>query len=161
MLLGGLTAADQSRPDVLLANARSGHPAGTLPTALHDTAAVTIGTDVYLFGGGTGTNTQSDQIVRVPTGGGASTVVGRLPAPSSDQSAAVVGGTAYVIGGYTGSRWLDSIVAWRPGEQAKVVAHLPMTLRKNGSEPCMPSFWLRLSPRLQKKAFFNSCCEWP
>ena len=34
-------------------------------------------------------------------------------------------GTAYVIGGYTGSQWLDTIVAWRPGAAARVVAHLP------------------------------------
>ena len=38
-----------------------------------------------------------------------------LPSPSSDQSAAAIGGTAYVVGGFTGSRWLDTIVAWRPG----------------------------------------------
>src|SRR5581483_9248101 len=47
MLLGGLTAADQSRPDVLVATARHDRPAGTLPVALHDTAAVTIGSSVY------------------------------------------------------------------------------------------------------------------
>jgi hypothetical protein len=40
-----------------------------------------------------------------------------------------MGGTAYVVGGYTGSRWLDTIVAWRPGLPARVVAHLPFPLR--------------------------------
>jgi YVTN family beta-propeller protein len=54
---------------------------------------------------------------------------GRLPAPSSDQAAAVAGDTAYVVGGYTGSRWLDTIVAWRPGSPPRVVAHLPTALR--------------------------------
>ena len=57
------------------------------------------------------------------------TVVAHLPAPSSDQSAAAIGGTAYVVGGFTGSRWLDTIVAWRPGAPARVVAHLPFALR--------------------------------
>ena len=61
--------------------------------------------------------------------GGSAAVVGRLPAPSSDQSAAVIGDTAYVVGGYTGTRWLDTIVAWRPGVQPRVVAHLPFALR--------------------------------
>ena len=55
--------------------------------------------------------------------------MGRLPQPSSDQAAAQVGGTAYVVGGYTGSSWLDTIVAWRPGRPARVVAHLPSPVR--------------------------------
>ena len=126
MLLGGLTPADTSRADILIAT-RSGDGAdGRLPTAVHDTAAVRIGHVVYLFGGGTAANTQSDEIVRVPAAGGSPAgVVGRLPAPSSDQAAAAIGGTAYIVGGYTGSRWLDTIVAYRPGHAARVVAHLP------------------------------------
>jgi YVTN family beta-propeller protein len=52
-----------------------------------------------------------------------------LPAPSSDQSAATIGGTAYIVGGFTGTHWLDTIVAWRPGQPARIVAHLPFTLR--------------------------------
>jgi YVTN family beta-propeller protein len=100
-----------------------------LPEAVHDTAAVRLGGSVYLFGGGTNSGTQSDSIVRVPSNGGAAVVVGRLPAPSSDQAAAVIGRTAYVVGGYTGSRWLDTIVAWKPGSRAHVAARLPFPLR--------------------------------
>ncbi len=96
---------------------------------MHDSAAVRLGGSVYLFGGGTNAGTQSDAIVRVPAAGGNATVVGRLPAPSSDQAAAAIGRTAYVVGGYTGSRWLQTIVAWRPGSAARVVARLPFTLR--------------------------------
>ncbi len=103
--------------------------AGVLPTAVHDTAAVRIGEGVYVFGGGTNSGAQSDVIVRVPVAGGAPRVVGRLPAPSSDQAAAAIGGTAYVVGGYTGARWLDTIVAWRPGSAARVVARLPFPVR--------------------------------
>jgi YVTN family beta-propeller protein len=129
MLLGGLTAADQSRTDIRIVAGGRDRSAGTLRTALHDTAAVTIGRFVYLFGGGTGAGTQSDEIVRVPVGGGRATVVGRLPEPSSDQAAVAVGGWAYVVGGYTGSRWLDTIVAWRPGSSSRVAARLPSTVR--------------------------------
>ncbi len=106
MLLGGLTAADTSRADIRIATPKGDTGAGQLPTGLHDTAAVRIGNAVYVFGGGTAANTQSDAIVRVPMAGGAGTQVAQLPAPSSDQSAAAMGGTAYVVG-YTGSRWLD------------------------------------------------------
>jgi YVTN family beta-propeller protein len=129
MLLGGLTAADVSRDDVVIATRSGDRAAGRLPTAVHDTAAVRFGRAVYLFGGGTNAGTQSDEIVRVPAAGGTPTIVGRLPAPSSDQSAAAIAGTAYVVGGYTGSRWLDTIVAWRPGSRARVVARLPFPLR--------------------------------
>jgi DNA-binding beta-propeller fold protein YncE len=129
MLLGGLTAADTSRADIRIVTGSSDRTAGTLPQGLHDTAAVRIGSAVYVFGGGTSSNTQSDAIVRVPAGGGSSTVVAHLPAPSSDQSASAIGGTAYLVGGYTGTRWLDTIVAWRPGSAARVVARLPVALR--------------------------------
>jgi YVTN family beta-propeller protein len=129
MLLGGLTAADRSRTDVRITTGRRDRAAGELPTALHDTAAVTIGRFVYLFGGGTGAGTQSDEIVRIPAGGGRATVVGRLPAPSSDHAAVAIGDTAYVVGGYTGSRWLDTVVAWRPAQRARVVPRLPRALR--------------------------------
>jgi len=129
LLLGGLTAADTSRADIRSVDAGEDRSVGALPVGLHDTAAVRIGDAVYLFGGGTASNTQSDQILRIPITGGTPTAVGRLPAPSSDQAAAAIDGWAYVVGGYTGARWLDTIVAWRPGEQARVVAHLPTPLR--------------------------------
>ena len=41
----------------------------------------------------------------------------------------MIRGTAYVVGGYTGTRWLDTIVAWRPGAASRVVARLPFPLR--------------------------------
>ena len=129
MLLGGLTAADTSRTDIHIVDGHRDRRVGSLPVALHDTAAVRIGSAVYLFGGGTNAGTQSDAIVRVPTNGGTPSDIGRLPAPSSDQSAAAIDGTAYIVGGYTGSRWLNTIVAWRPGSSARVVARLPFTLR--------------------------------
>jgi YVTN family beta-propeller protein len=128
LLLGGLTAADQSTDEILVAGARSARVIGHLPSARHDTAAVTLGRFSYVFGGGT-PSSQLDDIVRVDPANGTSSIVAHLPAASSDSSAAAIGGTAYVVGGYTGSRWLDTIVAWRPGSAAHVVAHLPATLR--------------------------------
>jgi YVTN family beta-propeller protein len=129
MILGGLTAADISRADIRIVTPTGDRAAGLLPTAVHDTAAVRIGNDVYLFGGGTNSGTQSDDIVRVPLNGRGASVIAHLPAPSSDQAAAAVDGTAYIVGGYTGTRWLDTIVAWRPGSPARIVARLPTPLR--------------------------------
>lgn len=127
-LLGGLTASDTSTDTVVAAGFHGARVIGRLPSVRHDTAAATLGGDVYVFGGGNGPSQLSD-IVRVDPSSGASQVVGHLPAPSSDSTAATIGGTAYVVGGYTGTRWLDTIIAYRPGGAAQVVAHLPHTLR--------------------------------
>jgi YVTN family beta-propeller protein len=128
VLLGGLTAADTSRDDIVTVSRSGSRSVGHLPTAVHDAAAVTIGPLAYLFGGGTGPS-QIDTIVKVDPSTGAAEAVGHLPAGSSDQTAAAVGGTAYIVGGYTGTRWLDTIVSWKPGGRAHVVAHLPSAVR--------------------------------
>jgi YVTN family beta-propeller protein len=128
VLIGGLTPADVSSDEIVTATRAGSQRVGRIPGALHDSAAVTIGRDAYLFGGGTGT-AQIDTILMVDPATGAAQTVGHLPAGSSDQSAAAIGRTAYIIGGYTGTRWLDTIVAWTPGSAAHVVGHLPHTLR--------------------------------
>ncbi|MEP6909393.1 MAG: hypothetical protein ABI896_03045 [Actinomycetota bacterium] len=113
MLLGGLTSADTSTDAVRVVSPQSDSGAGTLPTAVHDSAAAALAGSVYLFGVGTG-STQLDDIVRF---GRASTslTVGHLPSPSSDHAAATINGTVYVVDGYTGTDCLDTIVAYRPG----------------------------------------------
>jgi YVTN family beta-propeller protein len=128
VLVGGLTAADVSTDQIVVATRAGARVVGRLPGALHDAAAVRLGKLVYAFGGGNGV-AQLDQIVRIDPHTGAAERVASLPSASSDQSAAALGGTAYVVGGYTGTRWLDTIVAWRPGGRARVVAHLPIPLR--------------------------------
>ena len=126
--LGGLTASDLSTDAIVVVGKRGARPGGKLPVAVHDAAAARIGSAVYLFGGGDATS-QHAEIVRIDLATGAARTVGRLPAPSSDQAAAAIGRTAYVVGGFTGTRWLDTIVAWRPGSSSRVVAHLPFPLR--------------------------------
>ncbi len=126
-LLGGLTAADTSTDQIVVATPTGAHVGGHLPSPRHDTAAATLSGTVFLFGGGNAT--QIDEIVRINPHTGATAIVGHLPAPSSDSSATAIGNTAYIVGGYTGTRWLDTIIAWRPGHAAKVVGHLPAALR--------------------------------
>ncbi len=128
VLAGGLDAADVSVSSILTVDGSQARPIGRLPVALHDAPAVAIGSRVYLFGGGDGVS-EHDAILEVDAGRGTSRRVGTLPARSSDSAAAAIGRTAYVVGGYTGSRWLDTIVAWRPGGRPRVVAHLPQGLR--------------------------------
>jgi N-acetylneuraminic acid mutarotase len=47
----------------------------------------------------------------------------------SDVPVTASDGTAYIVGGYDGNAWLTTILAWRPGEAAKVVRQLPVGLR--------------------------------
>jgi len=126
--MGGLTAADASTADIVRVGSTGSRRVGTLRIAVHDAAATALPGGVFLFGGGDG-GRQHDEIVRVDPATGRTKLVGHLPAPSSDQAAAAIGQTAYVVGGYTGTRWLDTVVAWRPGSPARVVAHLPSPLR--------------------------------
>jgi YVTN family beta-propeller protein len=128
VLLGGLTASDTSRDDVVTVTRAGSRRVGRLPGVVHDAAAVTIGRLSYLFGGGTGP-AQIDTIVQVDPHTGAAQAIGHLPSGSSDQTGAAIGGTAYIVGGYTGTHWLDTIVAWKPGGRARVVAHLPSPVR--------------------------------
>jgi YVTN family beta-propeller protein len=127
LVLGGLDSADTSNDAIRLVGVDGDRRVGRLPTALHDSAAVSLGGAVYLFGGGDGVE-QLDQIVQIDRAG-RTRLVGHLPEPSSDLAAAAIGDTAYIVGGFTGSRWLDTIVAWRPSGRARVVAHLPSPVR--------------------------------
>ncbi len=128
ILAGGLTSADQSTQAVVIVGRHHSRVIGTLPFAVHDSAAARLGSAVYLFGGGDATG-QRSEIVRVDPHTGKARVVGRLPTPSSDQAAAAIRGTAYVVGGFTGARWLDTIVAWRPGRGSLLVGRLPYPVR--------------------------------
>jgi Kelch motif len=127
LLMGGLDSADVSVAGVELAGSGQARTAAAqLPSAVHDaSAAPAPGGGAYLFGGG---EPSRDAILRV-TATGRATTAGRLPAPASDVAAAALGGSFYVVGGYTGTKALRTIVAWRPGSAARVVARLPVALR--------------------------------
>ena len=89
---------------------------------------------IYVFGGGNGPS-QLSEIVRVdPSKGTSSRSSGACRLRARTPTAAAIGGTAYIVGGYTGTRWLDTIVAWRPGAPARVVAHLPYAAALRGGD---------------------------
>lgn len=127
VLLGGLDAADSSSAGVIVADLHGPLHDVSLPGAQHDAQAATLTGNVYVFGGGN--FTQYDHILRFDPSLDAVGVAGALPTPASDVAVTESGGTAYVVGGFDGSRSLDTIVAWRPGTSARVVAHLPIALR--------------------------------
>lgn len=122
LLLGGLDRADTSVASIVRVRGSRARVDGRLPSALHDGAAATIGSRAYLFGGGN--LGSSAAILR-----DGRRQAGSLPVAASDVAATTVGATAYIVGGYDGTNPLDTIVAWRPGGAARVVAHLPRALR--------------------------------
>src|SRR5947209_16084275 len=127
-LLGGIDSADTSTDAVLTLGATGTATShGTLPIPQHDAEAATLGSEVYVFGGGQVSS--YDHILRYDPSGAATTVVGSLPTPASDVAVVSIGDTAYIVGGYTGADWLDTIVAWNPSSGPKIVAHLPVGLR--------------------------------
>src|SRR4051812_36472964 len=125
LLIGGLDTAFASAPGIDVAGAAPAREVGRLPLAVHDAAAAAAPGGAYFFGGG---EPSKDAILKV-TAGGRATQAGTLPVPASDVAAAEVGGRYYVVGGYTGTEALDTIVEWRPGVKARVVAHTPVALR--------------------------------
>ncbi|HEX3455030.1 MAG TPA: hypothetical protein VHS03_10415 [Gaiellaceae bacterium] len=128
ILLGGLNSADYSTNSILSVDGRAVRGEARLPAAVHDAAAARIGSTLYLFGGGDGVG-QHAQIVAFNSRTDKVRPVGQLPTPSSDQAGVAIGHTAYVVGGFTGTRWLNTIVAWRPGRPSRVVGHLPFPVR--------------------------------
>jgi Kelch motif len=124
--LGGLNAADASVASMILIDPTGARPAGRLPQALHDAAAVRIDGQVYFFGGGNAGST-SAAILRMGQSG--ASLVGRLPVGASDVEAATIGHTAYIVGGYTETAPLRSIVSFAPGQEARTVGMLPRPLR--------------------------------
>jgi N-acetylneuraminic acid mutarotase len=127
VLLGGLEAGESSTSAVtVLEGGRAGAHA-SLPEPQHDAQAAKLGSNVYVFGGGQ--EASYDHILSFNPVTSGVTQAGTLPQATSDAAVAEVAETAYVIGGYNGQQALDSIVAWRPGATAEVVAHLPSGLR--------------------------------
>ena len=98
----------------------------SLTQPLHDGAAVTIGNETLVFGGG---NTSTLDLVQVLTPGGTARPVGRLPNALSDISAVHLAGAAYVLGGYDGQNPSASVLQTTDGHAFTRVARLPTPVR--------------------------------
>jgi len=135
LILGGLDSSSASVGGVFQLDAASGqlHEVGALEGPLHDAAAVMLGDQVLVFGGGTTTSTDAVQALPAPGGviaaGTAAHQVGRLPTVRSDLSAVAVGARAYVLGGYDGSEPIPSVLRTVDGSSFTQVATLPSPAR--------------------------------
>jgi hypothetical protein len=127
VLAGGITAADTSTDQVIVANEHKSQVKASLPNAQHDAQAAKLDGQVYVFGGGQ--FSQYDHILAFNPASGAVTTTGALPRAASDVAVAAGGGTAYIVGGFDGVNWLDTVLAYSPGGAVRVLAHLPVALR--------------------------------
>jgi hypothetical protein len=126
LVMGGLDSAEVSSPEIEIVGPDGARSLAQLPSDVHDAAAAAAPDGgAYLFGGG---EPSRDAILHIAPSG-RTTTAGRLPAPVSGVGGAAIGDTYYVAGGYTGTEPLRTIVAWRPGSPARVVARLPVALR--------------------------------
>ena len=127
LVIGGLDPGGASTARVW----RVALPGGTttrlavLPQPMHDSAGVVIGSDTYVFGGGSARELATVQRYRA----GVVSVVGQMPQARSDLVAVAVNGTAYVLGGFDGTNSVASVLATTDGSTFRTVAQLPQTVR--------------------------------
>jgi N-acetylneuraminic acid mutarotase len=126
VLLGGIGASQSSTDAITVLVGASVARTGALPGPQNGAQAARLGSLVYVFGG---RNLATyDHILRYDPQSDEVTPAGALPTPAAGVAVTALSGTAYVIGGYDGQRALDTIVAWRPGTQPRIVGHLPFGL---------------------------------
>src|SRR3954447_17227418 len=127
LVMGGLDPADASSASIVRISGGSARVAGSLPTALHDAAAASVGSRALFMGGGNGGS--SSAAIDLVGPGGVATKIGSLPRAASDVAAATVGDAIYLVGGYDGAKPLDTIVRVDPDGRARVGAHMPEAVR--------------------------------
>ncbi|HEY6962332.1 MAG TPA: hypothetical protein VI408_10630 [Gaiellaceae bacterium] len=129
ILAGGLDAGQTSTTGVFRMSPETGTltPLGSLPQAFHDAAGATIGSALYVFGGGAATSTAAVQRFDLRTH--ASSVVAQLPHPLSDVAAARTASGVFLVGGYDGHAARREIYRTRDGVHFVRVALLPVGLR--------------------------------
>jgi hypothetical protein len=141
-VLGGITPAGTSLATVSsVAPATGTITAGTpLATAVHDAAAVSLGSRTYVLGGGSPDTVPTVESVATSSArtrnGATSTDSGQLPQPRSDLAVATlptVGSgrsrTAYVVGGYDGTAYLPQVLSTTDGTSYSPVASLKVPVR--------------------------------
>jgi hypothetical protein len=128
-VVGGLDGSDASTVAVVDIDPRTGAAtsAGQLAQGVHDAAGVRAGTQILVFGGGTG-EAGTAQVQEFSTADGG-TVVGSLPEPRADLVAARVGRATYVFGGADGDRMLPDILRTTDGSTFTGVGTLPVPVR--------------------------------
>jgi outer membrane protein assembly factor BamB len=135
LILGGLDSSSASASGVFQLDSHTEklREVGSLSSPLHDAAAVALGGQVLVFGGGAETSTDAVQALPAPSGavapGTIAHRVGSLPTVRSDLSAVTIGDRIFVLGGYDGSNPIASVLASADGSDFTPVANLTVPAR--------------------------------
>jgi N-acetylneuraminic acid mutarotase len=103
---------------------------GTMPTPVHDAAGAVVGSDYFVFGGGSATETAAVQKFTFSNSNHLTgSNVTNLPAKRADLAAASVNGQIYLVGGFDGKSWLPSAVSTTDGMSFTSFAQLNPPVR--------------------------------
>lgn len=129
-VLGGLDATKFSTNAIVRITPTTGvsQGAGTLVEAVHDSAGVTVGSNILVIGGG-GPSENGTADAQLVSPDGHASVVGKMPQPRSDHVAAAVGGKVYVLGGYDGANIVGDVLTTTDGTAFAKIGVLPVPVR--------------------------------
>lgn len=103
---------------------------GTMPTPVHDAAGAVIGSDYFVFGGGSTTETASVQKFSFSNANHLTgSLATSLPAKRADLAAVSINGQIYLVGGFDGKQWLPSALSTTDGTSFTTVAQVNPTVR--------------------------------
>lgn len=141
LIVGGLTAADQTTPSILRVDLLSGsvQAAGRLPVPVHDAGGAVVGGRDLVFGGGSTAVTSAVQDV---TPGSPPHLVSHLAQPRADHVAVSTGNAGYVLGGFDGVQGSTSILRTLDGRTFTVAGALPVSVRYPAVAVSGGSIWL-------------------
>jgi N-acetylneuraminic acid mutarotase len=123
-LLGGLDPNGVSSGDVYRIQPTSGQVglAGHLATPTHGAAAVSVGSQILVFGGA---DVSPDNLVQAfDPATGATSVIGHMPGPRADLVGAAVGADVFLLAGFNGSAFISDVWATRDGTSFSVVGQI-------------------------------------
>ncbi|HET9692685.1 MAG TPA: kelch repeat-containing protein, partial [Acidimicrobiales bacterium] len=103
--------------------------AGSLVTAVHDTAGGPDGSADLVLGGGAATERSDVQLFQHGTTASNATTVAHLPAPRSDAGAVTLGATTYLLGGFGGGSLDTTVLATTDGTDVHQVGTLAHGVR--------------------------------
>ena len=127
LVLGGLDSLDVSTSAIVeISPALRPRRAGVLREAKHDLAAVQLGGQTLIFGGGSASELDAVEALSAHNAG---TRLGTLPSARSDLSTVSVGGAAYLLGGYDGIEPLADVLRTTDGSRFTTIGRLPVPFR--------------------------------
>jgi N-acetylneuraminic acid mutarotase len=131
-LFGGLGTGNKTNASLIAVDPTNGKNVtlGLLPHPVHDAAGATIGTTLYVFGGGAATEAAFVQAFTFDQNNKSKpSTVGSLPAKRADLATASASGSVFLVGGFDGKVWLPGVLETSDGTTFTTIAQLSTPVR--------------------------------